>query len=311
MKQYTINRNDAGQRLDKFILKAAPTLPKSLMYKSIRKKNIKLNGKRCEASQLLCEGDVLALYISDEFFPDEKVGKIFNFNGSTAKPDIVFEDEDIAVINKPVNLPCHSGGRTEDTLVDRFVRYLAGKGEYVPENEASFTPALCNRLDRNTCGLVIGAKNAAALRAVNELIRNGGAVKKYLCFTVHVPRDESALLTAYMRKNERTNTVEVSDVPREGFTETKTGYRVLERLENNLCLLEVTLYSGFTHQIRAQLAHIGCPVAGDRKYGDERFNRGFEHQALQSYELRLNFPEASAYSKYNKMIFRAPEKLKL
>ena len=161
MKEFTINSNDSGQRIDKFLTKAMPELPKSMMYRLFRKKDIKLNGKRCEISAILSEGDVVRVYVKDEV----SAVRTHDMSFTRASDDIqiVFEDDNILVVFKPVGVDSHSNGTsTADTLIDRVKKYLWVKGEYVPEEESSFAPALCSRLDRNTAGLVTAAKNAAA-----------------------------------------------------------------------------------------------------------------------------------------------------
>ena len=179
MKEYTIGSNDAGQRVDKFILKVAKQLPKSMLYKMIRKKRIKRNGKRCDAADQLVEGDLLQLYINDEFFGEQKESVIFN--PLRREFDIVYEDQNILLVNKPIGLRVHGDqGETENTLVHQVQQYLIEKGDYCPEQEQSFSPALCNRLDRNTQGIVIAAKNAASLRILNQKIQERQIQKYYL-----------------------------------------------------------------------------------------------------------------------------------
>ena len=181
MKKFIIGKNDANQRLDKFISKAVPDLPKSLMYKYIRTKKIKLNRKRAQISDRLCENDVLELYINDEFFANE-AKKDYDFLKSGKKLDIVYEDENIMLLNKPEGLLCHSSAdEYGDTLINRIKRRLYESGEYDPEEENSFTPSLANRIDRNTCGIVMAAKNAEALRILNQKIKEREISKYYLC----------------------------------------------------------------------------------------------------------------------------------
>jgi 23S rRNA pseudouridine955/2504/2580 synthase len=179
MKTFTIGPNDAGQRLDKFLRKAVPGLPASLMHKYVRLKRIKLNGARCEAARRLALGDRLELYVNDEFFgPKAAAG----FMDAPADVEIVYEDENVLLADKPAGLLSHEdASESADTLINRIRRYLHEKGEYAPENEQSFAPALCNRLDRNTGGIVIAAKNAEALRILNEKIKLREVTKLYLC----------------------------------------------------------------------------------------------------------------------------------
>lgn len=289
MKEFIINRNDSGQRLDKFLTKAVKKLPKSLMYKYIRLKRIKLNGKRCEISTRLNEGDVLQLYINDEFFDSD--GSVPEFMLAPPNIDIVYEDENILLCNKRCGLVVHDDDKgTVDTLINRIRHYLFDKGEYCPESESSFAPALCNRIDRNTSGIVICAKNAESLRILNQKIKDRELTKKYLCVTVGVPEPEEATLTAYLEKNEANNTVRISGVKTADNKTIITKYKVL-KTNGELALVDVDLITGRTHQIRAHMAYIGCPLLGDGKYGDNRTNRSYnvKTQALCSYHIEFDF----------------------
>ena len=301
MKEFIINENDSDQRVDKFISKALPELPKSMMYRLIRKKDIKINGKRCDISDRVNTGDKVTVYVRDDVAAEKKHD--MSFLRCSAEIDIVYEDENIIIVSKPEGLDSHSNGSPmTDTLIDRIKHYLYNKKEYQPEKESSFAPALCSRLDRNTCGLVTAAKNAAALRDINEAIRNGAVHKIYHCITVSPPPRTEDIVTAYHKKDESRNLVRISDSPENGFKPIKTGYRVLDS-KGGLSLLEVTLYTGRTHQIRAHLAHIGAPVLGDGKYGNIAVNKryGCFRQTLWAYALDFELPETSELSYLNKL----------
>ncbi len=290
MRILIIRKNDAGQRLDKFLSKAVKGLPQSLMYKFIRTKKIKVNRARCEQSQILREGDEIQLFIKDEFFdsPSKDTAALASI---TPKLDIVYEDEHILLLNKRPGVLVHDdaeGG--ENTLIMHVQAYLVGKGAYNPDDEQSFAPALCNRIDRNTGGMVIAAKDAESLRVMNELIREDELSKCYLCLVHGHMERPSATLHAYLRKDSARNTVDVRDASFPGSKEIITKYRAIgERRDGDdtISLLEVELVTGRTHQIRAHMAHIGHPLLGDGKYGVNRDDRraGYKFQALYAYRL--------------------------
>lgn len=294
MRILTINRNDAGQRLDKFLSKAVKGLPTSMMYKYIRLKKIKVNGSRAQPNDMLAEGDEISLYIRDEFFdsPEEDTDALWRI---TPKIEIVYEDENILLLNKRPGVLVHEDASAgENTLILHVKAYLAQKGEYDPRAEKSFAPALCNRIDRNTGGIVIAAKNADALREMNEKIRNDEVQKFYYC-VVHgrMPKREDTL-RAYLKKNSADNLVSISDTKKDGWKEIITKYRLLAEWQG-LSLLEIELVTGRTHQIRAHMAHIGHPLLGDGKYGVNRRDRerGYKYQALYAYRLAFRFADGN------------------
>ena len=291
MQTLTIEKNDAGQRLDKFLTKRLPNLPQSLLYKYIRTKRIKRNGKRAQISDRLCEGDTLELYIHDDFFARSEPQ--YDFLRAAKQLDVVYEDDNLMLLNKKVGLLSHPD-ETEycDTLIGRVKRYLYEKGEYDPSHEQSFTPSLVNRIDRNTCGIVMAAKTAEALRVLNHIVKTRQIDKRYLCVVHGRPPKQTDTLEGFLVKDEKKNLVQVSARAKPGAKEIRTKYRVLETYRD-LSLLEVELLTGRTHQIRAHLASIGCPLLGDGKYGKGTLDRkyGYKKQFLCAYRLTFRFSE--------------------
>ena len=291
MKTLTVEKNDAGQRLDKFLTKRLPNLPQSLLYKYIRTKRIKRNGKRAQIADRLVEGDTLELYIHDDFF--ERAAPQYDFLRAAKALDIVYEDDNLLLLNKKVGLLSHPD-ETEycDTLIGRVKRYLYEKGEYDPSREQSFTPSLVNRIDRNTCGIVMAAKNAEALRLLNHIVKTRQLDKLYLCVVHGKPPKAEDTLTGYLIKDEKKNLVQVLPSARPGAKEIRTRYRVLESYRD-LSLVEVKLLTGRTHQIRAHLSSVGCPLLGDGKYGKGTLDRkyGYKKQFLCAYRLSFAFSE--------------------
>ena len=293
MREIIIGKNDAGQRLDKFITKALD-LPMGLLYKSIRLKKIKVNRKRAEIGQILNEGDTLQCFLAPEFFSklngEEKTD--VTLGNVQVHLDILYEDDNIMLLDKPQGVSVHEDENSNiNTLITHIQAYLYQKGEYDPNAEMSFAPALCNRIDRNTGGIVIAAKNAEALRIMNEKIRAREIDKMYLALVHGVPSPKSDTLTGYLLKDEKTNTVRVYDKnPPRGAKEIITRYKVLSSRDDR-SLVEVELLTGRTHQIRAHMAHIGHPLVGDGKYGVNRDDKrdGHKYQALYSYKLKFSF----------------------
>ena len=303
MRAFTINANDGGQRLDKFVMKTVRGLPASLMYKFLRKKRIKVNGRRADGSVMLAAGDLVEMYIPDEFFSQKTAAP--EFLRAHAAPQIVYEDGNILLCDKRPGLLAHPGDSDEaassdaserETLIFQIQAYLFQSGRYDPAAENSFAPALCNRIDRNTGGLVIAAKNAEALREMNAQIRAGNVHKAYLCAVHGKMNRQKDILRGYLFKNTKTKTVTVSEAPVRAAKEIVTGYRVLAyNADEDLSLLEVRLYTGRTHQIRAHLASVGHPLLGEGKYGVNRTDRtrGYRYQALYSYAVSFSFPDGT------------------
>ena len=289
MKEFTIGPNDAGQRLDRFLAKAVPLLPASLAQKYIRLKRIKLGGKRVERDTRLNTGDVLQLYINDEFFDKPREDNAY-LTVANPKLTIVYEDEHILLVDKRPGLAVHphDGADFGKTLIDHIQAYLYQKKEWKPREENAFTPALCNRIDRNTGGIVIAAKTAEALRVMNQKIKDREMDKRYLAIVEGTPKPRDGSLKGYLFKDAKKNRVFVTDKPQDGAKTCQTNYKTLVS-KNGLSLVECELITGRTHQIRAQFAHAGHPLLGDGKYGklDKKYDRNY--QALYSYKLTFTF----------------------
>ncbi len=289
MKELTIGANDSGQRLDRFLAKAVPLLPASLAQKYIRLKRIKLNGGRAQRDTRLNSGDVLQLYINDEFFDKPREDNAY-LTVATPKLKIVYEDACILLVDKQpgVAVHPHDGAEYGKTLIDHIQSYLYQTKQWQPRQENAFTPALCNRIDRNTGGIVIAAKTAEALRVMNQKIKDRELDKRYLAIVEGTPKPAEGSLRGHLFKDAKQNRVFVSDKPQPGSKSCQTNYRVLTS-QNGLSLVECELITGRTHQIRAQFAHAGHPLLGDGKYGklDKRFDRNY--QALYSYKLTFAF----------------------
>lgn len=278
MREYAVGPNDAGQRVDRFLGKLFPHLPPSMIAKLIRTEKVRLDGKHPSASDRTLEGGVLRVYAPDSLLdpPDEE--KAFGF--APPEPgDIIYEDGNLLLVDKPAGMVVHADeSGSPDTLIARVQSYLRAKGEWDPEKENSFAPALCNRIDRNTSGIVIAAKNAPALRELDRLIAEREITKYYLCDVEGIP-PQRGVLKYYLKKDGREKTVAVYERPVPGALTAITEYRRLEAA-NGRSLLECRLVTGRTHQIRASLAHAGYPIVGDGKYG-----RGGGDMMLCSYRL--------------------------
>ena len=300
MKELTIGTNDAGQRLDRFLAKAVPLLPASLAQKYIRLKRIKRNGARAQRDTRLEAGDLLQLYINDEFFDTPREDNAY-LTVAAPKLNIVYEDENILLVDKRPGLAVHphDGAEYGRTLIDQIQAYLYQKHEWRPREENAFTPALCNRIDRNTGGIVIAAKTAEALRVMNQKIRDRELVKLYLCAIVGQIQPPDGTLKGYLWKDEAKKQVFVKSRPVPGARTAVTKYRTLTS-GRGLSLLECDLITGRTHQIRAQLAAAGHPLLGDGKYGSEKLNRryGMRRQALWSWSLEFRFTTPAGELEY-------------
>lgn len=289
MRELFINQNDADQRVDKFLRKALPLLPKSLMYKYIRNKKIKVNRKRCEISQRLQIGDVVQCFIKDEFFLPEKKA---DFLQVPKDIHVVYEDDDIIAVYKPIGLLVQKD-RTgiQDNLTDRLLHYLYDHHQYDPDQEQSFTPAFAHRLDRNTEGIVLAGKSAAALRCLAEKFRTHEIEKYYLCVVEGKMKPKQGDLKFYHRKCEMDNKAELFTTNQPNTKLIHTSYRVWKDLKD-ASLVEVRLHTGKSHQIRASFAYVHHPLYGDVKYGAKPQNT---HQALCAYKVVFHFQSSDDY----------------
>ena len=289
MKEFTVGKNDSGQRLDRFVSKTVPLLPASLLQKYIRLKRIKVNGKGSARDARLNTGDVLQLYINDEFFEEPKQDNAY-LTVAVPKLNIVYEDENIILVDKKPGQAVHphDGAEYGKTLIDHIQAYLYAKREWRPREEHSFAPALCNRIDRNTGGIVIAAKNAESLRILNQKIKDRELDKRYLCIVHGTLKPAEGTLKGYLFKDAVKNRVYVTKGSQKGAKTCITNYKTLQR-KDGLSLVECELITGRTHQIRAQMAAAGHPLLGDGKYGklDKKYDRNY--QALYSYKLLFDF----------------------
>ena len=298
MKELVVGHNDAGQRLDRFVAKSLPLLPASLLQKYIRCRRIKLHGRPAARDARLQEGDVLQLYINDAFFDKPRADNAY-LSVTVPKLHIVYEDEHVLLVDKKPGMAVHphDGAEYGRTLIDHIQAYLYAKGEWRPREEHSFTPALCNRIDRNTGGIVIAAKTAEALRILNDKIRARELDKRYLCIVRGTPKPAEGRLEGYLFKDAVKNRVYVTAKPQPGAKTAVTEYRTLAR-KGGLSLVECRLVTGRTHQIRAQMAAAGTPLLGDGKYGREGRNGPRKYQALYAWKLTFSFPTDAGVLNY-------------
>ncbi|WP_341877072.1 RluA family pseudouridine synthase [Defluviitalea saccharophila] len=299
MKEIQITQNDANQRLDKFLMKYMNQSSKGFIYKMLRKKRIKYNGKKGEGNEKLQIGDTIQLYLADETINQFRALKDVNKVSRTFS--IIFEDEQILLCNKPLGLLVHPDqNNNQNTLADEILSYLVEQGEYNPHETAGFTPAVCNRLDRNTSGIIIAGKTLNALQAMNQMIKENKIQKYYLTIvkgTIKTP----GVLKGYHKKNQKTNEVEILDEYEEGSKYVETHFTPIVN-NSDYTLLEIQLITGRSHQIRAHLSKINHPIIGDSKYGDIKVNDyfkskyGLKHQFLHAYKIKFaECPEDFGY----------------
>ncbi|MBQ5951965.1 MAG: RluA family pseudouridine synthase [Lachnospiraceae bacterium] len=296
MKEWIISEREEGQRLDRFVGKLLPEATKGFLYKMLRKKNITLNGKRAEGDERLSAGDAVRLFFSEETFAlfagsgkaaaalDEKIPEI--------PPErILYADYDILVVDKPAGLLSQKARPEDVSLAEMAAKTALSRGLIVEEDLRTVRPGVCNRLDRNTTGIVVAGISAKGLRETGDLLRERSTKKTYLALVAGRARF-GAHLTGYLVKDEAANTVRVLDAPEEGAARIETAFEVLAAGEQ-ASLLQVDLITGKSHQIRAHLAHAGLPVLGDVKYGSAAANAraradwGVSRQMLHAWKMNL------------------------
>lgn len=327
MKQIDVKENEAGQRLDKLLGKYLNKASKSFIYKMLRKKNITLNDKKADGSEKTKIGDVVKIYLSDDTFDkfsEQSVISCKNKRENSHKKqktlDIIYEDENILLVNKKSGMLVQKASPKDYSLNDAILDYLIEKGTVTQDTIRTFKPSICNRIDRNTSGLVSAGKSLAGLQELSQMFKDRTIHKYYRCYVAGKIENPSHV-KGYMIKDEKKNQVTISD--RMWDSDKSKEAKLIETeycpifVGEDYTLLEVTLITGRTHQIRAHLAHIGHPVIGDIKYGNPQINEkyqkkcGIKSQLLHGY--RLEFPQLSgklAYLSKQKFIAPVPEEFK-
>jgi len=288
MREWTVASEGDGKRLDKYLAARLPGVSVSLLQKSLRLGRVKKNGKRVKADERIAAGDVLQLYLNDEWFseaPRKKADPLLSSFRHHLR--ILYEDDAVLLVDKRPGMIVHPDAQEKvNTLVTHVRAYLYQKGAYEPDG--GFSPAPCNRIDRFTGSVVIVAKTPGALKAIDHLVRERGLQKCYLCIARGALRPAEGMLDNFILKGEKR--VKVLDRPAPGAQTAQTRYRTLAQ-KNGMSLVECELITGRTHQIRAQMAHFGHPLLGDGQYGDAAWNRSLGRGAQALYAYKVRFPE--------------------
>ena len=307
MRSITVNKNEAGQRLDKLLAKYLNLAPKSFFYKMMRKKNIVLNGKKCDGSEKLVEHDEIKLFLAEETI--EKFSEIKIQKVKKKKLSIIYEDEHVVLINKPSGMLSQKAKEQDESLVEYLIDYLMDKKKLSKEDLRSFRPSVCNRLDRNTSGLVAAGGSLAGLQQLSAMFRDRSLHKYYLCVVSGSVREKKRI-EGFLKKDEKTNQVTISQKEVLDSAPICTEYKPLMETPS-FTLLKVTLITGRTHQIRAHLASIGHPIVGDMKYGNTKVNeeakRQYQIHSQMLHSWKLVFPQMKAPLEYlSEKSFTAP-----
>lgn len=309
MREFIINENEAGQRLDKLLAKYLNLAPKSFIYKMLRKKNITLNGKKALGSEITSLGDDIKFFLADETF--DKFSRT-EVQMTDFELDIIYEDKNVLLINKPAGVLSQKSTPEDVSINEHVISYMLKTNQITIEDLKSFKPSVCNRLDRNTSGIIVAGKTLIALQELSRIFKDRSVGKYYKCIVFgNVLRP--AVIQGYLKKDNSNNTVDISKDCDDESTYIETHYEPLYYNDyRNATLLKVKLITGKTHQIRAHLASIGHPLIGDAKYGDRKVNMlykseyGIEHQMLHSY--KITFPEFDNELKdISLKTFRAPD----
>lgn len=314
MKEFVIEKKDAGLRLDKQLLKILSECNPSFIYKMLRKKNITLNGAKAYGNERLNAGDTIRIFFSDETFSKlsgNRINKIYDDTlGYDIRSFILYEDENIILFDKPSGLLSQKAREGDISINELCIKYLVDKGEISADEPTVFKPSVCNRLDRNTSGIIIFAKNYAASASMALLLKSRKLEKYYKCI-VKGKLKESRRIEGYLVKDERNNTVRISAEKTDEGAHIVTEYAPL-KICDEFTLLEVKLITGKSHQIRAHLAGNGYPILGDNKYGDRKLNAflkkkyGINDQMLHSYKLVMPNELPECIGSLSGMSFEAP-----